>query len=145
MRLAWTSDLHFVFLAPTSPDQSTELISWFTALARTVRCAAISGDISEAPRLRQHLAVLETHVQRPIYFVLGNHDFYRGSFAGVLPSVRELAARSTHLRCLEFLDFVALTPTTALVGHGCWGDGLYGDFFRSEIVLNDSRIEELRK
>jgi 3',5'-cyclic AMP phosphodiesterase CpdA len=146
MQLAWTSDLHLVFLAP-SETGAGGLLSWLEGLAREPFDAlAISGDISEAPSLREHLGLLESYVRRPIYFVLGNHDFYRGSFAEVRPAVRDFAERSPFLHCLDFLDFVALTATTALVGHGCWADGLYGDFLRSEIVLNDWKaIEELRK
>ena len=107
---------------------------------------AISGDISEAPLLNEHLNLLETYLQRPIYFVLGNHDFYRGSFEEVIPSVRAFSSQSTFLHCMDLMEFVDLTPTTALVGHGCWGDGGYGDFYRSQILLNDWKvIEELRK
>ncbi len=151
MRLAWTSDLHLVFLKSEDGFLKSEdgltLQSWLDQLAaEDFDALAISGDISEAPRICEHLELLETHIQRPIYFVLGNHDFYRGSFETVLPRVREFAEQSPLLHCLDFLDFVELTDTTALVGHGCWADGLYGDFWQSEIVLNDWKvIDELRK
>jgi 3',5'-cyclic-AMP phosphodiesterase len=147
MRVAWTADLHLGFVKPSSQDPSSGLSSWLAQLARQPFDALlISGDISEAPQLHEHLALLEAFVQRPVYFVLGNHDFYHSSFAGVLPAVRDFVACSTHLQCLELLDFVELTPTTAIVGHGCWGDGLYGNVLRSNIVLNDWKvIEELRR
>ena len=40
---------------------------------------------------------------------------------------------------------VPLTGDTALVGHDSWADGRLGDFFRSEVMLNDyALIAELR-
>ena len=51
--------------------------------ARTMfssRCDAvvITGDIGESPNVAAYLRELEQGLQRPIYFVLGNHDFDRG-------------------------------------------------------------------
>ena len=146
MKLAWTSDLHLVFLASDSSSTNDDLRRWLERLAReSFDALAISGDISEAPRLHEHLELLEAYVQRPIYFVLGNHDYYRGSIEEVVPKLRAFTAEMTHLHCLDLMGFVELTPTTALVGHGCWGDAQYGDFFRSRILLNDWKvIDELR-
>ena len=107
---------------------------------------AISGDISEAPSLHEHLELLESYVKRPIYFVLGNHDYYRSSIEQVLPALRTFMSDTTHLHCMDLMEHVELTPTTALIGHGCWGDGGYGDFFNSRIMLNDWKvIEELKR
>lgn len=56
---------------------------------RKVSCAefdaaVITGDISEAVRLPEDLVVLgEACAPRPLYFVLGNHDFFGSSFAEV--------------------------------------------------------------
>ena len=33
---------------------------------------------------------MDALVERPVYFVLGNHDFYRGSVAGTRRQVGEL-------------------------------------------------------
>ncbi len=147
MKLAWTSDLHLVFLTPQCDAPEDQLVPWLEQLAEEPFDAlAISGDISEAPHLHEHLALLESYVQRPIYFVLGNHDYYRGSIEQVLPALQSFMSDATHLHCLDLLEYIELTPTTALVGHGCWGDGGYGDFFNSRVMLNDWKvIEELRK
>ncbi len=147
MKLAWTSDLHLVFLRPSPVTADDRLPLWLEQLARqSFDALAISGDISEAPHLHEHLEMLESYVQRPIYFVLGNHDYYRSSFGEVLPALRIFTSGSTHLHCLDLMEYIELTPTTALVGHGCWGDGGYGDFFGSRIMLNDWKvIEELRQ
>ncbi len=146
MKLAWTSDLHLVFLRPSGEATNSSLPTWLAQLARqSFDALAISGDISEAPHLHEHLGMLESYVQRPIYFVLGNHDYYRSSFGEVLPALRIFTSGSTHLHCLDLMEYIELTSTTALVGHGCWGDGGYGDFHGSRIMLNDWKvIEELR-
>ena len=147
MKLAWTSDLHLVFLKPSSNATETGLLTWLERLARqSFDALAISGDISEAPHLHRHLELLESYVQRPIYFVLGNHDYYRSSIKEVLPALSGFLSGTTYLHCLDLMEFVELTPDTALMGHGCWGDGGYGDFFSSRVMLNDWKvIEELRK
>lgn len=147
MRIAWTSDLHLVFLASDGSSTDDALHTWLENLGRqSFDALAISGDISEAPQLHEHLALLESYVNRPIYFVLGNHDYYRSSIEKVVSAMREYVSGSTYLHCLDLMGHVELTSTTALVGHGCWGDGGYGDFFNSHIMLNDWKvIEELRK
>ena len=38
-------------------------------------CFAITGDIGEARSVERYCRLLESSLQRPIYFVLGNHDF----------------------------------------------------------------------
>ena len=145
MKLAWTSDLHLVLLRPTSVMPDNGLATWLEQLARQPFDAlAISGDISEAPHLHQHLEMLEAYVQCPIYFVLGNHDFYWSSIGEVLPALRSFTSSSALLHCLDLMEHIEITPTTSLIGHGCWGDGGYGDFFGSRIMLNDWKvIEEL--
>jgi hypothetical protein len=43
----------------------------------------ISGDTGESHDLGRHLTAIGEAVRRPVSFVLGNHDFYQGSIAGV--------------------------------------------------------------
>ncbi len=147
MKLAWTSDLHLVFLRPAAESNDDTLAQWLEQLAQqSFDALAISGDISEAPQLHEHLTMLESYVQRPIYFVLGNHDYYWSSFGEVLSALQAFTSGSTHLHCLDLMDYIDITSTTALIGHGCWGDGGYGDFQNSQIMLNDWKvIDELRK
>ncbi len=63
----------------------------------------------------------------PIYFVLGNHDFYRGSIAGMRASIEELHDRGSHLHYLSRTGVIGLTKTTGLIEADGWGDGRYGD------------------
>jgi len=81
----------------------------------------------------------------PIYFVLGNHDFYHGSITAVRDTVAREAASSRWLRWLPLSGVVPLTANATLIGHDSWADGRLGDFFRSDVMLNDYvLIRELR-
>jgi 3',5'-cyclic AMP phosphodiesterase CpdA len=138
-RLAWLTDLHLNFVTPGHVDR----------LCRAVRDAGadavlLGGDVGEAPDVVGQLEGLDARLGLPLYFVLGNHDFYRGSIARVRAEVRALCARSPRLHWLPGSGVVGLTQETALVGHDGWADGRFGDYGRSDVFLNDYRlIEEL--
>ncbi len=105
----------------------------------------VSGDIAESNSLGATLMVMDALVGRPIYFVLGNHDFYRGSVAGTRSAVAEMIGGCQAMVYLSQAGVVELTPSTALVGHDGWADGRLGDFDGSEVILNDFLlIYELR-
>ena len=69
--------------------------------------------------------------------VLGNHDFYGGTFAGVDGLVDAFCAGQPRLRHLGKDEVVELTKTTALVGHRGWADGRAGSGVLSPVMLND--------
>ena len=95
MRFAWLTDIHLNFLEP-------EAVEGFMHEVSEVPCDAIllSGDIGEAPNVVEYLNQLDTLVQKPIYFVLGNHDFYRGGIAGVRRKVEALVLSCRNLHYL---------------------------------------------
>src|SRR5579883_2536548 len=139
MRIAWCTDIHLNFL---EPDQ---VAAFCHALAEGLPHAVlVTGDISESYCLDEHLGMLEEHLGLPIYFVLGNHDYYRGSIATVRREVRDICARSERLRWLSESGVIPLSEEAALIGHDGWADGRLGDFLRSHVMLNDYlHIEEL--
>jgi hypothetical protein len=137
--LAWLTDIHLNFLAPEG------VAAFIRELAR-LECDGflLSGDIGEADDLVTYLDAVAAEVARPVHFVLGNHDFYGGSIAAVRSRVEELCARRANLHWLSRSGVVALTGETCLVGHDGWGDGRLGDYWGSEVELNDWwMIEEL--
>ena len=141
LRIAWLTDIHLNFLA-------VESRAAFYAQIRDGKpdTLLIGGDIGEADSVAPILAELAAALEVPIYFVLGNHDFYRGSIAAVRRMVREQCASSTWPHWLPAAGVVPLTANTALVGHDSWADGRIGDFFGSEVMLNDYvLIEELKR
>src|SRR5206468_12511923 len=92
-RLAWVTDPHLNFLAP---DGVAEFCADLAAAGPDA--VLVGGDIGEAPNLEHYLRVLDWSVECPVYFVLGNHDFYRGSVRDVRARVAELARGSPRLR-----------------------------------------------
>jgi Icc-related predicted phosphoesterase len=140
LRIGWLTDLHLNFVSPRKRT------AFYARLReRNLDAILLGGDIGEADSVTQLLAEIERELQMPIYFVLGNHDFYGGSIAAVRHAVARHASASRWLRWLPASGVVPLTPTTALAGHDSWADGRLGDFFRSEVLLNDYLlISELR-
>jgi predicted MPP superfamily phosphohydrolase len=138
-RLAWATDIHLNFL-----DDAAILHFCHTISAEKPDALVITGDISEAPHIERHLAMMATALERPVFFVLGNHDYYRSSIAHVRQRVRELCERTRHLVWMNAVSLVPLSARTALVGHDGWADGRCGDWSGSRIVLNDYlHIDEL--
>ncbi|KAB2891980.1 MAG: metallophosphoesterase [Kofleriaceae bacterium] len=138
MRLAWLTDIHLDFLDPAGR----------AALAASVRdtnpdSVVVTGDIEIAPTVLELIEQLATASGAPLWFVLGNHDFYRGSVA----DVRErAAAHAGNARWLPAASVVRLDEKTALVGVDGWGDARLGDFATTRVMLNDFfLIEELAR
>ena len=131
-RVAWLTDVHLNFLDDPVRRRFVESVA-----AQSPDAVLISGDIAESPDVARHLQEMAGILRRPVYFVLGNHDFYRGSIARTREEVADLAAGSDHLVYLTGADVVELSPTTALVGHDGWGDARLGDYYGSRVLLND--------
>jgi Icc-related predicted phosphoesterase len=130
MKLAWATDVHLNFVDEKHVAELCERIDLAEPAA-----LLLGGDIAEAPSLEPWLRFLEAHLSCPIYFVLGNHDYYGGEIESVRARMRDL--KSDRLRWLPATGLVRLTESTALVGHGGWGDGRLGDFMASAVVLAD--------
>src|SRR5579862_2107772 len=102
--LAWITDPHLNFLD----------IDGVHALCAGLReqpadAFLITGDIGEAPDVAEYLNILHTHLDRPIYFVLGNHDFYRGSIIDVRDRIRALCLAVPNLVWLPAAGVVPLS------------------------------------
>jgi hypothetical protein len=130
--IAWLTDIHLNFLRPPA------LEAFLDMLAETAADTfVISGDIGEADDVAVHLHAITERVSRPVYFVLGNHDFYRGSIAGVRDKVRAICSVTPNLHWLPDAGLVPLTGDTCMVGHDGWGDGRFGNYHGSDVMLND--------
>lgn len=132
MKAAWLTDIHLNFI------RSTQLEAFCIRVVESKPdVVLISGDIGEAPDLHTHLLKLEHLIDKPIYFVLGNHDFYHGSIQQVRSNISAFCASSKQLHWLPDAGLVALTENCALIGHDGWADGRFGDWDASPILLND--------
>jgi Icc-related predicted phosphoesterase len=132
MRIAWMTDLHLNFVDRSSIKTFCQQI-----LAASPDVVLLAGDIGEAPSVVGYLKDVEESLQMPLYFVLGNHDFYHGSIAAVRREVAQLSARSRFLRWLSNAGVVRLSSETGLIGHDSWADGRFGNGPRSNMMLND--------
>ena len=131
-RALWLTDIHLNFLKPVQLDKFYQLVK-----AAEPDCLLISGDIGEAPRLQWYMQQLENRLPYPIYFVLGNHDYYGASFADVRTLTTGIVGRSRRLRWMTNSGVVELAPEVGLIGHEGWADGRAGDYFNSKVLLND--------
>ncbi len=114
MRLAWATDVHLDSV--DLPD-----VEAFCARVRAADVAALllSGDIAEADSLGRWLTYLDSQLELPIHFVLGNHDYYGSDVTTVRGLVSSL--ENPKLSYLPATGPVQLTPEVTLVGHGGWG------------------------
>src|ERR1043165_5737154 len=80
-------------------------------------CLFVTGDIGESDSVGRY--VEELRQIAPVYYVLGNHDYYRSS----IEAVREALPPGW----LATQPPLQLTPNTVLVGVDGWGDARGGD------------------
>lgn len=132
MKTIWLTDIHLEFL-----DDSGFIRFMRELWDKNADAILISGDIAQAPTVEKYLTKMAQTLAIPIYFVLGNHDFYHGSISGVRAAIASLSKGSPHLHWLNVCGAVYLNSTTCLVGHDGWGDGRLGDYHNSAVMLND--------
>lgn len=135
MKLIWLTDIHLNFLG------LIERKAFYTQIIQAnADGVLLSGDIAEAPVITSILQEIARAVQKPIYFVLGNHDYYRGSIEAVRKEMNELTKKEPLLHWLPNSYPILLDQHTVLVGQDGWADGRYGDFHNSQVNINDSLL-----
>lgn len=116
-KIAWATDIHLDRL--TEPDY-LEYKEYLQELNPS--CLIISGDIAEGEFVFKSLKDFDDSLNFPIYFVLGNHDFYFGGFAEVEDKICALVKEAEKLYWLTESGIVPLNDKTALIGVEGWGD-----------------------
>lgn len=133
MKITWLTDIHLNFLAIEKREKLYNEI-----IEEKPNSILISGDIAEADSISDILIEIENNVKLPVYFVMGNHDYYGSTVASVKTKIHELTNTHNNLCWIAEENYKTLTPNTLLVGVDGWADGRYGDYDHSSIVLNDS-------
>jgi hypothetical protein len=133
--LAWSTDLHLNFVDEDAGRTFARAVN-----AARPRAFVITGDTAESRSLATCLGWLAEEIDAPVYFVLGNHDFYRDAIPPVRALAAGLSARHPGLVYASAQPAVALAPGVGLVGVDGWGDARLGDALRSEVRLNDFRL-----
>lgn len=131
-KIAWATDTHLDRLTERDYQEYKEYL-----LELSPECLVISGDIAEGEVVCKTLSDFDETFDFPIYFVLGNHDFYFSSFAAVEENVRELVKQSKNLCWLSEKGVVKLNDSTVLIGIEGWGDARNGTLNLSEGATRD--------
>ena len=115
----------------------------------------LTGDITTCQHLPDHLKFLAEMIKCPIYFILGNHDYYGGDkiMGGLSQKFattcdRDLGPATTGVQHSTNLHYMtarkeSIIQTTeegkkiAIVGSDGWYDGEYAYFSRSELFMTD--------
>lgn len=154
MKLAWITDPHFNFLN----ELYATLEEAVRALTHDIKALSpdallLTGDLDEAKgdALFKVLEVLAKELGIPVYFVLGNHDFYGGSLRAVRNAVAEMEERvgskKDHFKLLKYLTVktqpIRLGENTALIGHDGWADGREGVIDEKMSMNDNNRIQDL--
>ena len=137
-RFVWTSDNHLDRMNENDRREFNEYLSELDPDA-----FILAGDIAEADGVIGFLTDFRRALSCPIYFVLGNHDFWGSSFNLVKSSIRAFVKEESNLHWLTESGVIEINQTTALIGHDGWADARYGkisttgtavprDFFRIE-------------
>ena len=120
--LLWMSDLH-LDQAPTKNCRK---------LLRDLKnaeydAAVITGDTAASATLVPHLkALAHACAPRPLFVVLGNHDFYGSSLIATQGEVRSALPQGSNLHHLQDHGVVWLNKHTVLIGHHGWADARCG-------------------
>lgn len=139
-KLAWATDLHL-----DAADKKNHRLFFESMIQYQPNAILIGGDISNGSNSLIHLKHLAKLLKVPFYFVLGNHDFYYGSIQKIRQMAKQVSKEFQEARYLTDAGVMELTPSTALIGHDGWADGLEGDFLKSTIKLHDYfLIDELK-
>ena len=135
MNMAWLTDIHLNFI-----NKNTRQNFYHKVINTQCDGILISGDIAEAPCLADILNEMADSIKKPIYFILGNHDYYGGQIKEVRDAVEVLTKTSDQLFWLPASGMQKLNDDTILLGQDGWADGRLGDYQNSRVMLNDSMM-----
>ena len=135
IKIAWLTDIHLNFLT-----LQERRCFYQTIIDSKADAVLISGDIAEAPSVKELLPEMEHALNKSIYFVMGNHDYYRGSIESVRLDMAHLSNITQRLKWLSVAGVQKLSEDVLLVGTDGFADGRYGDYENSPVSLNDSRL-----
>jgi predicted phosphodiesterase len=144
MKLAWATDIHL--------DMAKEPVRRkFYKSIRDSGCEAlvVTGDLAHGHTMEIVVPEMAEAVALPVYFVLGNHDFYSPLATVTVKEIRQIAremcAAQPRLHYLPSDGIVELGKLTALVGHDGWADGRAGTWNHSMEINDEVKIADLAK
>jgi len=121
-KYVWYTDTHLNWALPWNKFRFCKRIE-----AENPNGVFLTGDISHGISIKWDLDYLAKHLDIPIYFVLGNHDYHYRRMEDVHNSVRELCDKYPHLHWLTESNPISLNKKTAIIGAEGWYDARIGD------------------
>lgn len=117
------SDTHFNFTLPwTQYDFASKIIEQNPA------GLILTGDIACGLTIKRILIFLAKQLENiPIYFVLGNHDYYATSFEETTVIVKNLTTKYPNLFWMSQIDSIDLKNDIGVIGEDGWYDGRLGN------------------
>ena len=99
--MAWLTDIHLNFIDADARKKFYQKII-------DIECdgVLISGDIAEAPSIKNILEEMAIYIKKPIYFVLGNHDYYQEQINNVRSEMTRLTESNEYLFWLSSMQVV---------------------------------------
>lgn len=134
VKVGWTTDIHLNFC------HIDKIKAWADKINENdMDCLVVTGDIAEGSNIDDYLTIMHTYIKCPIYFILGNHDYYDSNTKTVRVTMKK--NWNTDKRCV-WLGNVSYVDKgkIAIVGHDGWYDGLYANWYRSKVIMSDYHI-----
>lgn len=116
MKLAHITDVHLDYVDKTNRYSFYKTLKRYDGIICT-------GDTSNGLDLILHLSELLEEVNKPLYLINGNHDFYYSSFENVKNKLKLLKQRNNNFYYLTNENIIKLNGTTSLIGDDGWCDG----------------------
>ncbi len=158
MKLAWLTDIHLDHLWPRDVrdeqvvDTPERIIDFCESLKDyEFDAIVISGDVSLAGHkwisnffatTEYCLKYMADTLKKPIYFVLGNHDYYFGSINTTRAKMVQLSDANDGITWLTNGYIVNLSSEIGLVGHDGWYDLRNGTLCRDYIMSEFEYVAE---
>lgn len=87
----------------------------------------LTGDISSGRWLEYDLKFLASYFNKPIYFVLGNHDLHGRFIESVHSDIRRISKEFNNLYWMHDNPIISLKEDVAIIGEDGWYDGEAGE------------------
>ena len=115
----WITDPHLDHVGFRDPTRADTLVKAFLESVEAEHFAGlfITGDIATSYCLRKYLKLIEQVAACPVFFVLGNHDFWGSSVKKVREISSDIADESLTLHYLSNETYYNLDDETAILGH----------------------------